>query len=101
MSRAPEPSAPTAPRPTSLVPTGNALRFEEVTVQKEPASPVYCEHSFVRWRIPLRGAEASAGTARMRPSTTSASNAYRILSMTAPSPALRHAVDADLAREAP
>src|SRR4029077_10190814 len=94
MSKSTEPSAPTAPRPTSLVPTGIALRFEEVTVQKEPASPVYFEHSFVTWRIPLRGAEASAGTATVRPNAASASTAYRVLNMRTASLVGGDAIDA-------
>src|SRR2546430_17332398 len=31
-----------------------SLRFEDVIVQKPPASRVYCEHSFVTWSAPLR-----------------------------------------------
>ena len=31
------------------------VRFEDVIVQKEPAAPVYCEHSFVTWRSPFLG----------------------------------------------
>src|SRR5918992_4556356 len=48
-----------------------ALMFDEVIVQKEPAWPLYCEHSFVTWRVPLRGdspsslSPASAETAVM------------------------------------
>src|SRR6266567_4529001 len=38
-------------------PTLIALRFEDVIVQKEPAAPVYCEHSFVTRSSPLRGEE--------------------------------------------
>src|SRR6266513_731314 len=38
----------------TLVPTLMALRFEDVIVQKPPASRVYCEHSFVTWSAPLR-----------------------------------------------
>jgi hypothetical protein len=38
-----------------------ASRFEEVIVQNESASPVYCEHSLVMVRGPLRGDEADAG----------------------------------------
>src|ERR1700680_1560741 len=49
-------------RATSLEPTGIALRFEDVIVQKESARPVYCEHSFVRWSSPLR-ADADTGDA--------------------------------------
>jgi len=36
-------------------PTSIAFRLDEVTVQKEPAWPVYSEHSFVTCRAPLRG----------------------------------------------
>jgi hypothetical protein len=35
-----------------------ALRFEETIVQKESARPVYCEHSFVTLRCPLRSEDA-------------------------------------------
>jgi hypothetical protein len=41
-------------RATSVEPTGMAVRFEDVIVQKESARPVYCEHSFVRLSSPLR-----------------------------------------------
>ncbi len=40
-------------RANSLEPTVIAFRFDMVIVQKEPARPVYTEHSFVRWRAPL------------------------------------------------
>src|SRR5438105_12349443 len=36
-------------------PTSIAFRLDDVIVQKEPAWPLYCEHSFVAWRAPLRG----------------------------------------------
>jgi len=40
------------------------LTFEDLIVQKEPAPPVYPEHSFVTWRSPLRGdADNEAATA--------------------------------------
>src|SRR5919201_2163993 len=35
-------------------PTSIAFRLDDVIVQKEPAWPLYCEHSFVAWRAPLR-----------------------------------------------
>ena len=31
-----------------------AAGFEDVIVQKDPAAPVYCEHSFVTWSCPFR-----------------------------------------------
>src|SRR5690349_1040789 len=37
-----------------------ASRFEAVTVQKLPASPVYAEHSLVTTSLPLRAADAEA-----------------------------------------
>src|SRR6187431_501481 len=37
-----------------------ALTLDEVIVQKEPARPVYCEHSFVTWSSPVRGEADSA-----------------------------------------
>jgi hypothetical protein len=33
-------------------------RFEDVIVQKVPGMPVFCEHSFVTWRAPLRPEDA-------------------------------------------
>jgi hypothetical protein len=59
-------------------PTSIAFRLAEVMVQKAPAWPVYCEHSFVAWSAPLRGelptwpVRASAATAVM-PATSMAS----------------------------
>src|SRR3989449_8111755 len=55
-----------------------SLRFEDVIVQKPPARRVYCEHSLVTWRAPLRGedsdndrAPSSAATsAAAKPGTT-------------------------------
>src|SRR5256885_5257874 len=32
--------------------------LEDVIVQKPPARRVYCEHSFVMWRSPLRGKDS-------------------------------------------
>src|SRR5207344_2416789 len=37
-------------------PTGIASKFEDAIVQKEPASPVYSEHSFVTYSVSFRGA---------------------------------------------
>ena len=36
-------------------PTSIAFRLDDVIVQKEPAWPLYWEHSLVAWRAPLRG----------------------------------------------
>src|SRR5438128_6185969 len=55
-----------------------SLRFEDVIVQKPPARRVYCEHSLVTWRAPLRGEDsdndrapsASATSAAAKPGTT-------------------------------
>src|SRR5438046_2383328 len=45
--------------------------FEDVNVQKEPARPVYCEHSFLTCRAPLRGvADANGATATATATTT-------------------------------
>jgi len=35
-----------------------AGRLEDVNVQKEPAWPLYTEHSFVTWRCPFRAEDA-------------------------------------------
>src|SRR5450759_2848391 len=45
-------------------PTGIALRFEEMIVQKPPDLCVYSWHSFVTWRSPLRGEAAEADGTR-------------------------------------
>src|SRR5256885_15611947 len=55
-----------------------SLRFEDVIVQKPPARRVYCEHSLVTWRAPLRGEDsdndrapsAAATSAAAKPGTT-------------------------------
>src|SRR3989442_9154852 len=55
-----------------------SLRFEDVIVQKPPARRVYCEHSLVTWRAPLRGEDsdndgapsAAANSAAAKPGTT-------------------------------
>jgi hypothetical protein len=44
--------------------------FEDVNVQKEPARPVYCEHSFVTFRAPLRGVADANGAATATATTT-------------------------------
>ena len=44
--------------------------LEAVIVPKEPARPVYSEHSFVSWRAPLRADAADVG-ATARPSQPS------------------------------
>jgi hypothetical protein len=41
---------------TTLEPGGIASKFEDAIVQKEPASPVYSEHSFSTCRVPVRWA---------------------------------------------
>src|SRR5256885_2392093 len=55
-----------------------SLRFEDVIVQKPPARRVYCEHSLVTWRAPLRREDsdndrapsAAATSAAAKPGTT-------------------------------
>src|SRR5207253_7589835 len=50
-----------------------SLRFEDVIVQKPPARRVYCEHSLVTWRAPLRGEDSDndgAPSAAAKPGTT-------------------------------
>src|SRR2546427_12764080 len=55
-----------------------SLRFEDVIVQKPPARRVYCEHSLVTWRAPLRREDsdndrapsATATSAAAKPGTT-------------------------------
>jgi hypothetical protein len=44
-----------------LDPTTISGRFEEVTTQKEPGSPVFPEQSFITWRSPLRAEAADTG----------------------------------------
>jgi hypothetical protein len=39
-------------------PISMASTVEEVTVQKEPGKPVNSEHSFARWKAPLRPCDA-------------------------------------------
>ena len=39
-----------------------ALMLEDVNVQKEPAWPVYSEHSLAIWKAPSPGEAATAGT---------------------------------------
>jgi hypothetical protein len=36
--------------------------LEDVIVQKEPAAPLYCEHSFVTWRSPCLADAATDAT---------------------------------------
>src|SRR5450631_772918 len=46
------------------------LRFDVVIVQNPPAWPWNCEHSFVRWRDPVRcEAEAEAGASPVNANT--------------------------------
>src|SRR2546422_11252340 len=57
----------------TFVPTSMSLRFEDVIVQKPPARRVYCEHSLVTWRAPLRGEDSDndrATSAAAKPGTT-------------------------------
>src|SRR5712691_3793494 len=42
----------------TLEPASISLRVEDVIVQKSPAWPVYAEHSFSTWIVPLLGKDA-------------------------------------------
>src|SRR5215210_3804352 len=84
-------------------PTSIARRLDDVIVQNEPAWPLYCEHSFVAWRAPLRAVDvaelAVATTAAAAIANTSAKVrfmtdllSWQILGARCRSPRLRRSV---------
>src|SRR5919198_5029143 len=71
-------------------PASIVFRLDDVIVQNEPAAPVYCEHSFVTCRAPLRGVAVAepAVTANAAAAIATASAIVRFITDLLPSQVL-------------